>query len=582
MACKDLRPRPALPNAPTFGQCPQACEGQAAHLVHFVSGNCDAAMSILDRIDALKNSGPDLGSFSHNLSRICALVTEGNRAEAEAALVALVQSMDRALLAQHFELVLQVAFFAASPSVATKLLTEKLLFAGRISVEFSAEIGRPFIVLLRKLGHNHIALVLSEKLPDFADLSAQIAWLLYIAPLLVKLAGSSKVGVGQAFLNQWDAGVVPGLTFCANRPDFFLLPDNVFLPTLGYRDLKQQLAQGLTPWEQRLPVAFWRGATTGQIPHGKDWRALQRVQLSEMSRRAPELLDAGISKIVQLSAQAAAELGHAGLGGGFFPATNLHMFKYLVDVDGNTNAWGGLFERLLTGSAILKIASPLDYEQWYYDRLRPWEHYVPVASDLSDLLGKIEWLRGHDAEARKIGENARALGYAIEYESEVDRALDTISAAFRAYSAAVHMARPRFGDRHPLVFTCHRSVVCFSRKLGRILHVPPEDVITDTSYLPLSLERRLEGAVFRAPGGEYVTNIGPDGTASLMQSPPGGREAYFKLTDGHLATRPGSYAMSLGGNFACADNDMALTFSRGVISTWESFDRGSLAKLLEK
>ena len=144
------------------------------------------------------------------------------------------------------------------------------------------------------------------------------------------------------------------------------------------------------------------------------------------------------------------------------------------------------------------------------------------------------------------------------------------------------MARPRFGDRHPLVFTCHRSVVCFSRKLGRILHVPPEDVITDTSYLPLSLERRLEGAVFRAPGGEYVTNIGPDGTASLMQSPPGGREAYFKLTDGHLATRPGSYAMSLGGNFACADNDMALTFSRGVISTWESFDRGSLAKLLEK
>jgi len=40
--------------------------------------------------------------------------------------------------------------------------------------------------------------------------------------------------------------------------------------------------------------------------------------------------------------------------------------------------------------------------QWFYDELVPWEHYVPVAHDLSDLFEKIDWLREHDDEARKI------------------------------------------------------------------------------------------------------------------------------------------------------------------------------------
>ena len=60
---------------------------------------------------------------------------------------------------------------------------------------------------------------------------------------------------------------------------------------------------------------------------------------------------------------------------------------------------------MLGGFVILWQESPM--HQWFYDELIPWEHYVPVAHDLSDLLEKIDWLREHDDEARRISEKAK-------------------------------------------------------------------------------------------------------------------------------------------------------------------------------
>ena len=56
----------------------------------------------------------------------------------------------------------------------------------------------------------------------------------------------------------------------------------------------------------------------------------------------------------------------------YVPEIAFPAYKFQIDIDGNTNSWPGLFQKLLTGSAILKVASPYGYRQWYYDRLRPW------------------------------------------------------------------------------------------------------------------------------------------------------------------------------------------------------------------
>lgn len=54
---------------------------------------------------------------------------------------------------------------------------------------------------------------------------------------------------------------------------------------------------------------------------------------------------------------------------------------------------------------VLKQESP--FFEHFYSMLRPWEHYVPVSRDLSDLKDRVIWAREHDDEARKISENAR-------------------------------------------------------------------------------------------------------------------------------------------------------------------------------
>jgi spore maturation protein CgeB len=77
---------------------------------------------------------------------------------------------------------------------------------------------------------------------------------------------------------------------------------------------------------------------------------------------------------------------------------------------------------LLSGGAVLKIASPYSFRQWYYDRLIPWENYVPVNSDFSDLIEKVEWLVANEAKAMEIGKRGYELANAMTYEAEVQSA----------------------------------------------------------------------------------------------------------------------------------------------------------------
>ncbi len=49
---------------------------------------------------------------------------------------------------------------------------------------------------------------------------------------------------------------------------------------------------------------------------------------------------------------------------------------------------------------VLKVTSP--FEQWFYQDITPWVHYVPVQSDFSDIEEKIEWCLANDSEASQI------------------------------------------------------------------------------------------------------------------------------------------------------------------------------------
>jgi hypothetical protein len=252
-------------------------------------------------------------------------------------------------------------------------------------------------------------------------------------PVCVHYLHSETPEPGKICINLDDKGSLRGLAFCDNRPDFFLIPDPGFVRSRGYSDIRDRFSALDVPWEQRAPVAFWRGGTSGSVENRElGWKSLPRIRLCEISMQHPKIVDAGISAVAQIPDIANVREIHAsGLMRAYVPPTEIIRFRYQIDIDGNTNAWAGLFQKLLSGSAVLKVASPGNYRQWYYDELRPWRNFVPVESDLSDLVEKVLWLRTHDAHAREIGRRGKELAQSLSFDSELQRSETTITGAIR-------------------------------------------------------------------------------------------------------------------------------------------------------
>lgn len=133
------------------------------------------------------------------------------------------------------------------------------------------------------------------------------------------------------------------------------------------------------PWEQKKPLAVWRGTVT----NGGD-TGVRKTFINLVNAGKLPLLD---YKDSQMS------------------VAEMAKYKYQIDLDGWANAWDGLVWKLASGSVVLKHESV--WEQMYYKWLKPGIHYVPIKADLSDLAEKIQWCVDHDAECKKIGEGGQ-------------------------------------------------------------------------------------------------------------------------------------------------------------------------------
>lgn len=266
-------------------------------------------------------------------------------------------------------------------------------------------------------------------------------------PLYAHYAARPEQESGRVIINRQDIGETPGLAWCDNRPDYFLVPDCIFVPSGGYAYAREYFRQNPVAWEDRKPVAFWRGATTG-IPAGpRDWRSLERVRLCETARRhaASGLFDVGLSTIKQFHDPGViAEIEQSGLIGGFVPWEHWNRYRFLVEIDGNSSPWSNLFQRLLTGSPVLRVESARGLQQWYYDELVPWVNYVPIAPDMSDLVDKTGWLLRNDGVAQRIGGNGLVLAERLTYDREITRGSAVIAAAFGFFSG-VNKTHEPFG-----------------------------------------------------------------------------------------------------------------------------------------
>ena len=254
-------------------------------------------------------------------------------------------------------------------------------------------------------------------------------------PLLMS-ARDAERGRGATSLALGDCGTGAGLSFCDFRPDARLVPDPQFLGSDGYRGQKTAFAETPWVWEERERRALWRGQTSGwhdaQGRQVLSWRDLPRVRLCRAGGMARDMLDVGLTGVLQIAdPEAKREIEAEGLMAEPIDWRRFAGWRYQIDIDGNSNAWEGLFVKLCTGSPVLKVGSGFGFRQWYYDRLVPWLNIVPVAADGSDLLEKVAWLRAHDSAAREIGRAARSLVEGMTLEGELVLARPTIAAALQ-------------------------------------------------------------------------------------------------------------------------------------------------------
>ena len=182
------------------------------------------------------------------------------------------------------------------------------------------------------------------------------------------------------------------------------------------------------PWEAKQSVAIFRGSVHRLNVYSQDWRRVgpRRVQITAdnwasvgrtallpAKERRPELLNArlGSGSLLGHSDRIELRLGipnrtwEAQDKGSFMPFSEQLSYKYSVNVEGH-GGWADRLYKLMLHEQ-LALLQDLPAKLWYEAALRPWEHFVPVAADLSDLPEKIEWARSHDEQAQRMAAAAR-------------------------------------------------------------------------------------------------------------------------------------------------------------------------------
>ncbi|MFM7033789.1 MAG: glycosyl transferase family 90 [Planctomycetia bacterium] len=238
-------------------------------------------------------------------------------------------------------------------------------------------------------------------------------------------------GAWPADLGDWvrDEGRTLGFSSCHSQT--LLVPDRGFQSSRGYTKERRRSAAA-PPFESRDPAIVWRGSPSGQgllvdAPFVAGNPLLrQRIRLCLLSHSLSGDVDARLILGDAAAAETVTAFRETDILGEPISQSSWSHRRFAIDIDGNSNAFSNLFIRLIYGCCIIKVASPVGFRQWYYDRLEPWVHYVPVAADLSDFSEAIAWCRSHSRECGDIAAAGQALAASMTVDAERRRVIDGI------------------------------------------------------------------------------------------------------------------------------------------------------------
>lgn len=165
-----------------------------------------------------------------------------------------------------------------------------------------------------------------------------------------------------------------------------------------------------TSWRDKIPTAVFRGASTGSgytIDTNKRLYLAYLASFKKLDDDNIPFLDAGITcwnarprkygKYVDTIEKENLQLVS------FKTFEEQCKYKYIINVEGHVCAYR-LSRELCSGSVLLIV--DCKYKLWYFDKLKPFVHYIPIKADLSDIYDKIKWCKLNDLKCEQIAQNA--------------------------------------------------------------------------------------------------------------------------------------------------------------------------------
>ena len=146
-------------------------------------------------------------------------------------------------------------------------------------------------------------------------------------------------------------------------------------------------------------------------------------------------------------------LKHAGLMSRPLDASQWHLHRGILELDGNANAWGNRW-RMASGSVVFRVEST--YVNAYSRCQKPWKHYIPIHSNLSNLEEVTSVVRSSNAtvlqDLENIAARSRALAKTFTYERELRRVAVTLN---HVWSESARM--PREAIKEMIANSCEES-----------------------------------------------------------------------------------------------------------------------------
>lgn len=228
-----------------------------------------------------------------------------------------------------------------------------------------------------------------------------------------------------------------------------LMPDYEALN--GYDRTFKLINQGIRdyPWEKKQAKIFWRGTANGYDDLNVNIYQHPRLKFMKFisDNKHLDFVDAGFTSYAkwfshhQPYSTQIIEVKEKFPLQPIVPMKSSLKNKYLLDVDGNSCSYSRMAWILYSNSLLMKHTS--NKVQWYYDRLQPYVHYLPINEDFSNLPQQFRWAESHQTKVIAMTKNAHQL--ATELFNKKAIMLSTIE-AFKRYNQRTDSIKERGFD----------------------------------------------------------------------------------------------------------------------------------------